>query len=283
MNRLLMFGFFLSAANVYAGTDMRCVNDCTSRGYQYRLCMQRCSFDSNGNAGQATQPAYDMLMNTAPPSSASDSDFLTRGVPIPNLTVEPFKPIDINKAQAEAYQREAAKGEAIAKIQAQQRELQRQQMENQRQQTIQKQSEYEQSKAEVQSKMKEFDDRFLAICAKPEYAPIFLKTSCFAIDITFEQLTDTSKISAAQRTILPNWRTEFDINWKERREYMHSVIGANANRKQWFDYLDSIQPEIEKYNLDLYKGILAWGEYNQLRKELTAKMMAEQRRVFAPH
>ncbi len=49
---------------------------------------------------------------------------------------------------------------------------------------------------------------------------------------------------------------------------------------QWVDLLDSIQPEIQKYNLDFYKGQLTWGEYNQRRKDMTEKMIKEYRRIF---
>ncbi len=62
---------------------------------------------------------------------------------------------------------------------------------------------------------------------------------------------------------------------------MHAHVVADAD-KRWTDYLDATQPEIEKINLDLYKGVITWGEYNQLRKDLHAKMMAEQRRIFSP-
>jgi len=145
----------------------------------------------------------------------------------------------------------------------------------------QNQSDFEQKKNEYLAAMKEFGDRVKAVCEKPEYADILLKTPCNGKEVTFEQIADSSKITAKQKTLLPKFRTEIDAINNESREYMHAHVRASAD-KQWTDYLDSIQPNIEKYNLDLYKGVITWGEYNQQRKDLTSKMIAEQRRIYSP-
>lgn len=145
---------------------------------------------------------------------------------------------------------------------------------------VKQQADYEQKKNEYFAGMKVFNDKSDAVCKKPEYAPILLKTACSAKDISFEQITDSSKITPAQKALLPKYRTEQDAISKETREYMHAHVVADAD-KRWTDYLDSIQPEIEKINLDLYKGVITWGEYNQLRKDLYAKMMAESRKIYA--
>lgn len=36
--------FTFMAFNAFADTDYACVGDCQHRGYQYQLCVQRCSF-----------------------------------------------------------------------------------------------------------------------------------------------------------------------------------------------------------------------------------------------
>ncbi|QLQ24607.1 MAG: hypothetical protein HZT41_06875 [Dechloromonas sp.] len=48
-----------SAATAFAGTDFTCVADCQSRGYQYQLCMQRCSYgDSLQGSGGGRMQGY---------------------------------------------------------------------------------------------------------------------------------------------------------------------------------------------------------------------------------
>lgn len=142
-----------------------------------------------------------------------------------------------------------------------------------------KQSAFEQQKTEYLAQMKVFGDRQKAVCAKQEYTVLLSKTPCYGKDITFEQIADGTKISAELKPVLVKYRTEIDAISKETDEYGHAHVVSTPD-KQWFDYLDSIQPDIEKYNLDLYKGSITWGEYNQLRKDLTAKVMAENRRLF---
>lgn len=52
MDKLLVviFGAFISFA-VYGATDFVCVSDCQNRGYQYQLCVNRCSYGGATNGG----------------------------------------------------------------------------------------------------------------------------------------------------------------------------------------------------------------------------------------
>jgi hypothetical protein len=139
-------------------------------------------------------------------------------------------------------------------------------------------STFKQKQAEYVNAIRKFDEKFNAVCAKPEYAAFFVKTTCSAKDITFEQLADSTKITQEQKTILPKYRTAVDIISKERSEYAHTN-GPDGD-KRWADYIDSTNPEVDKYNLDLYNGIITWGEYNQHRKDLSAKIQTEYKRMF---
>ena len=132
--------------------------------------------------------------------------------------------------------------------------------------------------AENGEQIKIIDARGKAICDNPEYAILFLNTSCSGKDITFEQIADSSKITPEQKVVLPKFRTEMDAYSRERLEFIRSV-GKNPG-KQWADYVDSVQPEVDKYNLDLYNGVISWGEYNQKRKDFYARMQAEYRKIY---
>jgi hypothetical protein len=149
-------------------------------------------------------------------------------------------------------------------------------MEEQRQQLEQLQK----KQAIVEDTMKKFSEKHKAICAKPEYAALFVKTSCLVRDITFEQIADNTKIAPEQKPIFIKYRTEDDTVTKEQLAYMHTFTGSGYIR--WVDYLDSTQSEIDKYNLDFLNGVITWGEYNQRRKEMNARQISERRNIFNP-
>ena len=122
------------------------------------------------------------------------------------------------------------------------------------------------------------NEKFSVICNKAEYSDIFLKSPCNANAITIANLADNTKISQEQKGALLKWRTEMDYVIKERNAFSRSV--GNPLDIQWADYADSIQPDVDKFNLDLYNGVTTWGEYNQIRKNFSAKMDAAHRSMF---
>jgi len=132
---------------------------------------------------------------------------------------------------------------------------------------------------DIVAAFKKLDAESLAICAKPEYASLMLKSPCISSDITFAQLADNTKLAPEQKDIFLKYRTEVDAHFKIINEFMHND-GFTLD-SEWADYLDlSVQPEFEKYNLDLYKGNITWGDYNQLRKNLTDKLIEKRKEMF---
>jgi hypothetical protein len=141
-------------------------------------------------------------------------------------------------------------------------------------------AEFKQKESNYIDTMNKFAEKTKAICAKPEYAALMVKTSCLDKDMTFEQIADNTKITPEQKPIFIKYQTEVDAFRKEQREYLHTL--TDHGDIQWVDYLDSTQSEIDKYNLDLFNGVITWGEYNQRRKDLNTKKMSEWRNIFHP-
>lgn len=46
---ILMISSLIYSAVVIAQTDYQCVSDCTSKGYQYNLCNNKCSFNEDNS------------------------------------------------------------------------------------------------------------------------------------------------------------------------------------------------------------------------------------------
>jgi len=134
-------------------------------------------------------------------------------------------------------------------------------------------AEFKQKQSNYLDAMNKFKEKGKAICEKKEYAELFVHTSCFSNNITFEQIADNTKINPTQKAILPKYRTEVEAVTKERFEYLRK--NGLKNDKLIVDYIESTQPEIDKYNLDLFNGIITWGEYNQRRKDAYARLQAE--------
>ena len=126
---------------------------------------------------------------------------------------------------------------------------------------------------------KKINEKANVVCSKPEYAPLLSVSPCDTTKITIAQEADNNKITQEQKDILVKWRSDMDY-MNERNAFFRSV-GTPAD-KRWADYIDSVHPEIDKYNLDFYNGLITLGQYNQIRKEVTAKIFAEQRRINQP-
>lgn len=106
----------------------------------------------------------------------------------------------------------------------------------------------------------------IAMCNKDELKEYYKKSACRAPDISFEQIADTTKITAAQKAALVKQREEVALIEKEqdsiqrqRGEPGLKIISVATNFSR---------PENEKNNLDLYNGKITWGEYNKRRKEI---------------
>ncbi len=133
------------------------------------------------------------------------------------------------------------------------------------------------SDAESVEAIKKVAEKHKIVCAKQEYAAFFLKTTCNGNDITIMQEADSTKVTPEQKDLVLKIRSDVEVVTKEYIELLRKINTSSGNSffKRLADYTESMQAEIDKLNLDLYNGIITWGEYNQRRKETTAKMNLE--------
>ena len=391
---LIVFPLVLVLGNAYAATDFQCLNDCTSRGYQRELCLQKCSYGTGGtgNGIDATIP-----MQQPPAAATVDSTIFNRVDSSIVNRITPFEPIDVQGAELKAQRME---------LERQENELRRQQIESQRlRQAAQAQQvqlpqqalpvsptsgwerhgknknatiyTHPQSKSKIgssaemwvlidhdaeltsgsgkkylsevsryqydcannqlrslfasfrsqnmgggseiasnpqvanwqsvaknslgsqlfnlacwnktqtksygdgekiQSASAEVEKKMKEICGNPEFSPLMESTSCFAKDITFSQLSDSSKISKRQKEVFVRFRSQVD----EQNKIMIAAIrefggdyGKLRAPLQESHILDG-----QKLNLELYRGELTWGNYNLRRKEQTQRNTDELRNLL---
>jgi hypothetical protein len=111
------------------------------------------------------------------------------------------------------------------------------------------------------------------ICNKEEYRPLFSKSACNPLEITFDQMTDQSKISPEHKILLQNVRKEGSAL---------NVKGASAYRRyggaKGADVASIIERSDQQYEdnaLSLYSGNISWGEYSKKRKEIATHFRDE--------
>lgn len=110
------------------------------------------------------------------------------------------------------------------------------------------------------------------LCTTLEFAELFVKSACNPTDITFDQLSDGTKITKKQKVTLKKYRARADAIAIENQEALRRM-GGDAG-KQIADFLESTMWDAQKNSLNLYKGDITWGGYSQRRKELAVKIQA---------
>lgn len=116
-----------------------------------------------------------------------------------------------------------------------------------------------------------------ALCSKPDYAILYAKSSCNANEITFNQLSDSTKITAEQKPLLLAWGGERDALTKQIVDQFNNEGGTKG--KAFADLLSTEDAAGRKLRLAFIKGDLTWGELNQQRLALTKKSVDEARSI----
>lgn len=124
-----------------------------------------------------------------------------------------------------------------------------------------------------------FDEESKKICENEKYKILFKKTPCNPKDINFANLSDESKITKEEKTLLISYRSEIDDLQNRRYEY-YSRVDSFPKDKQFVEFAKSEQPKIDEYNLELIKGSITWGEYNKMRKDFTEYWMKEYNKIL---
>jgi hypothetical protein len=108
---------------------------------------------------------------------------------------------------------------------------------------------------------------FAKICGNPQFAPYYRKTPCRATEITFQQLSDPSKMSPAEKEIFPEVRGALEAYASEVMDAQRKYGGA-AGARRADQFATTFKSRYDKNNLDLYSGLITWGEFNRRRQEI---------------
>lgn len=126
------------------------------------------------------------------------------------------------------------------------------------------------------AKMKQMAKDQIDMCSNKELKPIFQKTSCRPNMITYEQQSDKSYITEAEKVVFYKYRAETNDSNKKIVEAIQA-LGAPYNK--FGIVLQQIFSKSDKSALDLYEGEITWGEFNKIRIEQSKSLQTEISRV----
>ena len=116
------------------------------------------------------------------------------------------------------------------------------------------------------------------LCKDQNFKEYYEKTACSAIGITLTQMADTSKITPIQQPVLLAARRAADsLNKKFSAAYRET---GQPQLKRIADYYEGVEwPKNELLTMELYDGVITWGQYNRRRKEYNQEANEATRRI----
>jgi hypothetical protein len=130
----------------------------------------------------------------------------------------------------------------------------------------------QQQQITIDDKKSELDKAASLVCSNPEFSAYYAKSPCKASEISFSQLADKTKITSSQKNVLLK---QIDAVGKLNALSFQTQIQlfGQLGQKRADLFKSTAAPADEKNNLNLYNGLITWGEYNQIRKDIHIKFV----------
>lgn len=134
-----------------------------------------------------------------------------------------------------------------------------------------------------QARNAEIKERSDKLCIDERLKLFFAKTPCNVPELTLQHLTDNSKVTTAEKSVLLQIDAEYitiaqmvaeNHRLNTRPESLGAAL-ANSRMKGRSDAQENLT--------NLYQGKITWGEYNSQRKELATSGRAEFDRIVKEH
>ena len=139
-----------------------------------------------------------------------------------------------------------------------------------------------QNQAQAASGKARFDqniETMKAACISPEFQLYYSKTSCTANAVTMSQMSDKTKITAAEKPVLEAATIKIDTLTRDNNSIIRTA--GSEKDKAFANYLETIyMPLLDKNRFNLYDGKITWGDFNRRRKELGDAYLAERKRIY---
>ncbi|HEX7643258.1 MAG TPA: hypothetical protein VF472_13715 [Burkholderiaceae bacterium] len=111
-------------------------------------------------------------------------------------------------------------------------------------------------------KAKAVDGKYRMLCAKADYIELFEDPSCDSVTFKVAKNVNVSKLTPDQKRLFSQWRAEMQSITDEYKAFLHST--GSAADKGNADFLDSMKPVDEKYNVGLQNEGLVYMKAHRL-------------------
>ncbi|HUN53524.1 MAG TPA: hypothetical protein VMU29_00040 [Smithella sp.] len=116
-------------------------------------------------------------------------------------------------------------------------------------------------------------------CNKEEYKKFFIKSPCYANDITAEQLSDKSMIQESEKNDFLKYREEISSIDKKFSDIAQTY--GDAKDKEFGKFLEKYSiVNKRKASLEFAEGKISWGEFNKSRKDIAQEGEKERIRIY---
>jgi hypothetical protein len=117
-----------------------------------------------------------------------------------------------------------------------------------------------------------------AACQREEYKQLYLKSACKVSDISPEQLSDSSRISATEKLLFQNFQSENQTQIYKAASAYRSYGGTQGQDGALV--LERTAKLYARNAQDLYEGKISWGEYSKRRQEIQQSYLDEFGKIF---
>lgn len=115
-------------------------------------------------------------------------------------------------------------------------------------------------------------------CKREGYKEFYLKSACKVSDISPEQLSDSSRISATEKLLFQKFQSENQSQIEKAASAYRSYGGSQG--KDGALILERTAKLFKRNAQDLYEGTISWGKYSKRRQEIQQSYLDEFGKIY---
>lgn len=123
--------------------------------------------------------------------------------------------------------------------------------------------------------MSQITEEAKSLCTQPQFAPYYAKTSCSAVGMSLEQLSDNSRTTKKEKEALSKLDTALADIKNQRIDTYRKFMVPPALADEAISLQTRQYNSAQKLRLDLYNGKITWGQFNTERKRVAESGDAE--------
>jgi hypothetical protein len=120
------------------------------------------------------------------------------------------------------------------------------------------------------------------LCTDEKFQPFFLKSPCQTGDMTISNLTDKSKVTAAQKKIIEALDIEYLEILKMRADNYQENIKPPSLGLALSNLIMQLRTDSQSLLVNLYQEKITWGQFNEGRRDVISSFKKNFDAIIAP-